>query len=255
MSNSIRQLLNHEKPWRKPVFLVIENFYYPTQLDSPDLFSKDHESAKRAIEKTCSLIDQDGVVLFPGPLDDIFLMYDCPISYNEIGLPLFMGNAINDEQDIKKFKIKGISEKRLKLIDELLYLKQNLFVTVPVPSPFELACILRGINNAYKDLLRNSVFIKSLVDFCLQWSKLMAESYIKVGVENITIKNSLGSCSMIAPKSYQEFAFEADKSLVKFIHDLNATATLHVCRYSEPIVDLMCTTGADIVEIDSPIIF
>lgn len=252
MPNPIKQLLGGKKPDKKPVFLIIDNFYYPTNLSNPKRFNLDEGPMLSAIKAAYGLFNQDGLVVFPAPARNPYEFLGCRIEYNEIGIPLYVSNAVNNEKDIDRVPVRNIEGSRLNIIREVKNFSGDSFIAIQVISAFELACLLRGVKESYLELKRNPGLMKKLIKRALEISKASVDGYISAGVDNITIKNSLASSSMISPAMYLEFAFEADKELVRYVKDKGASATLHICRLSEPIMDLMVATGADILEIDSP---
>lgn len=96
------------------------------------------------------------------------------------------------------------------LLEIVHKLKERTGSEIPVMAcvrpPFGEACTLRGVGNAYKDLLRNPDFFRRLIDFCVEPCTAFAEAYADAGADFIYIPNSAATSSAISVQLYREFS-------------------------------------------------
>jgi len=62
--------------------------------------------------------------------------------------------------------------------------------------------------------------------------------------------DSLASCDMISPRTYERFAFPYQQKVIQAWKGYGARTLLHICGNAAKVLPLYAATGADIVEID-----
>ena len=64
------------------------------------------------------------------------------------------------------------------------------------------------------------------------------------------IVDPLASSSVISPRTYKQFALPYEKQLIGFLHRYDLDIILQICGNTEPILDLLPQTNADLISID-----
>ncbi|MFN8444416.1 MAG: uroporphyrinogen decarboxylase family protein [Caldilineaceae bacterium] len=71
------------------------------------------------------------------------------------------------------------------------------------------------------------------------------------GADILHCGDSLASCNVISPQTFERFSFPYLQKIFRAWHDYGVTcALLHICGNSTKVLDLYAATGADLVEID-----
>jgi len=71
------------------------------------------------------------------------------------------------------------------------------------------------------------------------------------GADILHCGDSLASCNVISPRTFERFSFPYLQKVFRAWHDHGVTcALLHICGNSTKVLDLYAATGADLVEID-----
>ena len=119
-------------------------------------------------------------------------------------------------------------------------------------APFSLAGMMRTPAMWMMDLLDDSQRdrARSLLEFCTeatcQFLRLMAET----GAHMVSNGDGPAGPEMISPAMYAEFALPYEKRVVDEAHRLGLPYALHICGDTTLILDKMCSTGTDALELD-----
>ena len=119
-------------------------------------------------------------------------------------------------------------------------------------APFSLASMMRGAADWMMDLMdeanRERAF--RLLDHCaeagLQFLRLMGAT----GAHMVSSGDSPAGPDLVSPRMYRAFAQPWEKRLADEAHRLGLPYALHVCGWTDPILDDMVATGADALELD-----
>jgi uroporphyrinogen decarboxylase len=119
-------------------------------------------------------------------------------------------------------------------------------------APFSLASMMRGAADWMMDLMdeanRERAF--RLLDHCaeaaLQFVRLMGAT----GAHMVSSGDSPAGPDLVSPRMYRAFAQPWEKRLADEAHRLGLPYALHVCGWTDPILDDMLATGADALELD-----
>jgi uroporphyrinogen-III decarboxylase len=115
-----------------------------------------------------------------------------------------------------------------------------------------MAAILLTPSIFYVDLIEKEDYIIEIINCCYSILSEISTDLINLGIDSITVKDSLASPSMISPDLYRKFAFPYEKKLVEHIQK-KIPVILHICQNSKPILLDMVQTGASVLEIDYPV--
>jgi uroporphyrinogen decarboxylase len=71
------------------------------------------------------------------------------------------------------------------------------------------------------------------------------------GADILHCGDSLASCNVISPRTFERFSFPYLQKVFRAWHDYGVTcALLHICGNSTKVLELYAATGADLVEVD-----
>ncbi len=117
-------------------------------------------------------------------------------------------------------------------------------------GPFTLASHLRG-NDIFMDMFDDEEYVKSLLNYCNEAGKLVAQYYIEAGMDVIAVVDPL--VSQISSAHFEEFMTEPFSDLFKFIKDNGAFSSFFVCGDATRNIEVMCQTNPDSISVDENI--
>jgi len=119
-----------------------------------------------------------------------------------------------------------------------------------IAGPWTIAAGLRGAERLIYDTVDDPDFVHELMDLCSQASTRFAEAISAIGV-GLGYSEAPCSCSLISPQIYREFVFPYHKRIVDQFKEQKIGVGLHVCGYSDPILEDVVATGVTNVSIDA----
>lgn len=166
--------------------------------------------------------------------------------------------ALTRPRDLKKLEAKAIDVTKDGRMPYMLNLVKKLKKAVGndipvigwVSTPFRTACMLRGIDNFYKDLFKVPDFAEELLEFALKYSILYGEAMIEAGADIISISNPVASAGCISRKHYERFSFPYEKKMIASLKKKGAIIQYHTCGDWNDRYDLVLETGIDILHPD-----
>jgi uroporphyrinogen decarboxylase len=132
-------------------------------------------------------------------------------------------------------------------------LGESVYLQSIVMGPMNIASQLRGVENLIFDCMDDPAFVHELLRFTLRQSVVYARALVEAGATGLDIGEAFCSLNTISPEIYRLFALEPHKALIREIHDCGGKAELHVCGNTTGILDDLCATGADYLDIDWPV--
>ena len=94
-------------------------------------------------------------------------------------------------------------------------------------------------------------FVHELMKKGSEFSKARGDALLETGV-NLMLAETSASCSIISPRIYQEFVHPYLKELIDYFKQKNAAIDLHICGYTNPILEYTTSLDIDIIDIDGP---
>jgi MtaA/CmuA family methyltransferase len=119
-----------------------------------------------------------------------------------------------------------------------------------VEGPCAMAADLRGLNTLMLDFFDDPPFVNELFDFVTEMELRFAKAQIEAGADLIGVGDA--AASLIGPKLYREFVLPFERKLVDGLHAMSTRVRLHICGNTRKILADMGTTGADLIDLDSP---
>ncbi len=118
-------------------------------------------------------------------------------------------------------------------------------------GPWTIGIGLRGASELIRDAMKDPDYVHELMRFCTQMSIRFGEALypLKVG---LSYSEAPASCSLISPKIYRTFIFPYHKQIVDHFKEKKVGVGLHICGYTDPILEDMANTGVTNISIDEP---
>jgi MtaA/CmuA family methyltransferase len=247
-------VLAGEMPDMVPIVPVLDGYYAPQLIGRPnDECFLDGDCMATALAAAQERFGYDGALAEMG-LGANPNVLGCKLEVEGHEVPLVVEALIEERDDIEAIAMPDPwAEGKLDPVKQLVgAVGENGVVLGSVRSPFEYAATARGLFEFMTDFYRDPDFVQDLVKAVLPATIAVGLALVEAGVDAIVVKDSFASSSMISPEHYRQFAFPAE---VEVIDQLKSAAPviLHVCRNSMPIIAEMATTGAAVLEIDSPV--
>ena len=130
------------------------------------------------------------------------------------------------------------------------HLKEEHFIKVNCDSgPFSIAAALRGEENFFMDLSDHEQYTYDLLEICTDAVIKYAKAIAGSGAHSITFGDS--TSGLIGRGLYEKFALPFQKKAIKAIKETGLPVFMHICGNANDFVDLMGSSGADVLEIDS----
>lgn len=115
--------------------------------------------------------------------------------------------------------------------------------------PFSLAAALMDINEIMLKLYDDPPFVQALLDRCAEYALAYGTALAKAGADMLSGGDS--PAGLVGPALYEEAILPAEQALLaKLKPAAGIPVSLHICGNSTPILPMMATSGADVLEID-----
>jgi len=139
----------------------------------------------------------------------------------------------------------------IEILAETKKIITDAIVSAVVAGPWTTAIGLRGADVLLRDAMKDPDYVHELMELCSQVSisSMEAVRSLKVG---LSYSEAPASCSLISPKMYREFVFPYHKRIVDHFKEKKAGLGLHICGYTDPILEDMVATGVTNISIDAP---
>ncbi len=109
-----------------------------------------------------------------------------------------------------------------------------------------------GTEQMARLMIKRPEMVHKLCEFIYQANVKYADAVIDTGA-GVCLPEPLGSCTLISPKQFREFAAPYIKRLIDHCHSRGQAVTLHICGKTEKIWEDMVQTGADCLSLDNVI--
>jgi uroporphyrinogen decarboxylase len=139
----------------------------------------------------------------------------------------------------------------LEVIAESKKIITDSIVSGVLAGPWTIAIGLRGATELIRDAMKDPDYVHELMEFCTQISIRFGEALypLKAG---LSYSEAPASCSLISPRMYRNFVFPYHKQIVDHFKEKKVGVGLHICGYTDPILQDMVDTGVTNISIDAP---
>jgi uroporphyrinogen decarboxylase len=118
-----------------------------------------------------------------------------------------------------------------------------------VPAPFTTGMMLSDPEQFLIQTIKQPTIIAEIMELSLNAAIEFCFHIINAGGLPVIV-DPLASSSVISPKAYEKFALPYERKLIDFLHRYDLDIILHICGETEPIIDLIPLTNADLISID-----
>ncbi|MFH1083297.1 MAG: uroporphyrinogen decarboxylase family protein [Pseudomonadota bacterium] len=124
-------------------------------------------------------------------------------------------------------------------------------VSPVIAGPWTIAIGLRDASNLLRDAMRDPDYVHELMRFCTQQSIRFGEALVDLKI-GPNYSEAPASCSLISPRIYRDFIFPYHKEIVDHFKGKKMGIGLHICGYTDPILEDMVNTGVTNISVDAP---
>jgi uroporphyrinogen decarboxylase len=178
------------------------------------------------------------------------------LKFPENGMCISKKMALEDKGKLNSLNVPdptkdGRMPAYLEVLAESKKIITDSIVSAVIAGPWTTAIGLRGANELIRDALKDPDYVHELMQFTSQVAIRFMEAVIPLKV-GLSYSEAPASCSLISPKMYRDFIFPYHKQLVDYFKEKKAGIGLHICGYTDPILQDMVNTGVTNISIDAP---
>ncbi len=126
---------------------------------------------------------------------------------------------------------------------------ERVTILAYVPAPFTTGMMLSDPSQFLIQTIREPDQVKKIMQKSLDAAIAFCHEIIDAGGLPIIV-DPLASSSVVSPKAFRDFALPYEKSLIEFLHRYDFDVILHICGETEPILEHILETDADLVSLD-----
>ena len=168
--------------------------------------------------------------------------------------------AVQDyKQDFPKLKIPNPSKDgRLPIILRgIERMKEACMGHMPVMGYVQACwrhtCMLRGTENAMRDIRKNPDELKKLIDIATESLIVYGEAVAEAGADLIWVSDPTSSGDMLSRKHFEDFILPYLKRQIKVLLKTGVKVFLHICGNVNDRLDLMVSTGVNAISVDEKV--
>lgn len=177
----------------------------------------------------------------------------------ETGVPYLKQAFITGPEDLHKLRLID-PEKGRAMADRIEtvrlmkdYAKGEVPVVGWVEGAFAAACNTMGVQQFLYMMIEDPDAARELLSFCYEQETAFALAQVRAGADIVGVGDA--AASLIGPNYYREYAFGFEKKMFDEIHAAGAYVKLHICGNTNALLDSLCLTGTDILDIDHMVDF
>lgn len=182
-----------------------------------------------------------------------------PVEYTETGVAPASRGLLDDLKGVATLTPPDPRETRLnEWITATRILVQEagnkvLIIARADQGPFSLACQVRGMQDFMLELgtREHPDDIHRLLRFSTEYVWKFASLLLDAGAHVVSIGDALASGSLIAPATFEEFAFPYQQEIARRVHQRGGLLSIHVCGHTTAVMSRLVETGANILEFDA----
>jgi uroporphyrinogen decarboxylase len=179
------------------------------------------------------------------------------ITFKKVGAPE-VEPFVNSIDDLEELDLNNIESDSI--INSIWETARNVskaigekyVVTMTSWGPFVLAGQLLGVEKLMKATFKNRNLVKALCEFTNLMILRFYEPLLQEGVISmVSIADSLSSANLISRKQFEELGLPPLKTLFSGLKSKGAKILLHMCGDMSDRLDLVSTSGCDIISLDA----
>lgn len=114
--------------------------------------------------------------------------------------------------------------------------------------PFSLAAALMGLNQIMLAVRENPGLVQAVMERALEYAAGYAAALASGGADLLSGGDS--PVGLLGPKLYEQIAWPFEQRLIGCLKETGKPVSLHICGDATPLLPLMASTGADVLEVD-----
>lgn len=197
-----------------------------------------------------SLISDENFSIYYGPFGSI---------HCDRGKPYFrkiLHSPIKNYEDIDRVELPDLEKRKEWILsqrkDVEWWSKQNYFTLVCHLGPFESSWYyLRGLENAFKDVIRAPSFFSKMIELTLEPQIEMTKIYLEeFGINGVWVGDDLGTTDTLffSPEKYREIFKPYHKRIVDEYHRYGVPVILHSHGNISGIFEDLVDAGFDCID-------
>ena len=121
------------------------------------------------------------------------------------------------------------------------------------PGPWSNGVALRSAEFFVYDTVDDPDFVREVMAFTTRLAILRLEALGEYGADMLVLGDPSAGCSLISPKIYTEFVKPYHRQIGEHFEKMpDKRIGIHICGYTDPIMEEIATLPLDWFEIDSP---
>jgi len=178
--------------------------------------------------------------------------FGCEINFS-LSVPAVEPIPINSAADVEALHMPDVHKSCRFLLTYSLIEKlakapgREVPIVAGMEGPFTTCARIFGVQKMMAATIKDRPLVEKLLDKVSSVVAEFAKTAEEFGADCLFLPDPVSSSSMISPKMYREMALPHVRRVLK---DLKMPTILHVCGNTEPILDMMAETGANILNID-----
>lgn len=180
------------------------------------------------------------------------------LKFPEDDIPYVVDHPIKDyKKDLPRLRIPdpekdGRLPAVLYTIRRLKELSAGRFALVCyIQAPFRNACMLRGTEDAMRDMFKRREYLKALLEITTEVAIIYGRAVARAGADVIIVSDPSSSGDAISPRSWEEFAAPYTARVVKVLkEETGLPIMMHICGDTSDRLASMAATGVDALSLD-----
>ena len=251
-------VIQHRIPDRVPV--IPQDSHVAARLANYDHLEFAHDPAKiaRAQIACCERFGFDGLIV---GADTVALAeaVGVKVAYSKEECPRPVAGCLESYDAVKDLRpIDPWKDARLPVWIEATRLiveqvgSEKLVIARADQGAFSLASMMRGMQTFLMDVMQGEdrEGIHALLRYCNDCMVAFIQALQSVGAHVVTTGDSISGPSVVSPRIYKEYSFPCELDMAKRCKRLGIPFSIHICGFTDPILDAWVETGAEIFEID-----
>jgi len=158
-------------------------------------------------------------------------------------------HSLENKDDISLLKCRPEPEKMdLSILKNIIKdLGNRGFLTIGVPSVWEEACALRGMEKMIYDVFDDPIWVKEFFTLLMQYSIKIAKVLGRAKVDSIFVDESYVGMGM-SRDMYREFILPYDSKIIEAANSEGMVTSLHNCGKCNALLEDMAESGAVCIE-------
>lgn len=145
--------------------------------------------------------------------------------------------------------VSEVTDEKIQLLADARQRVPTRFVaSAPGSITMDTYVVLRGRERALVDLCELPDFVEAVLDLQVEAVIRRAEKLLTTGIDALYIGDPSASGSLIGPWHFEQFCLPAYRKFCDHFKDRNVLIYIHVCGNSNPILEMLASTGAHVVE-------